>query len=96
MQGITTFITNEMSKKPWNSLLQLLAAAVLLYYVAMVLGSAYACGPGNSDITKGVFRCSYGEMHALYKLLIVVGIGLASLCLGRAVSLLEKRRCDAE
>lgn len=84
-------LTGELKRTLWNSPLQLLIAGMLMYYVAMVMGSAYACGPGNSDVTRGVFRCSYGEMEASAKTLIVLGIGVASLCLGRAVSLLEKR-----
>jgi hypothetical protein len=93
---ITTIITAELKKKIWNSPLQLMVAGLILYYVAMVLGSGYACGPGNSDITEGVFTCTYNKMPVIYQVGIVMGIALASLCLGRAVSLLEKRRLDAE
>jgi hypothetical protein len=93
---IATIFADELKKKVWNSWLQLVVAGILLYYVAMVLGSAYACGPGNSDVTRGVFQCSYGDMQPLYKVLIVFGIAAASLCLGRAISLVEKRRLDVE
>ena len=86
----------ELKKKVWNSSLQLVAGGLVLYYVAMVLGSGYACGPGNSDITQGVFKCTYNDMPTIYQLAIVIGIVLASLCLGRAVSLIERRRLDAE
>lgn len=88
-------LSGELKQKLWNSPLQLLVAGMLMYYVAMVMGSGYACGPGNSDVTRGVFRCSIGEMATIAKVLIVLGIGVASLFLGRAVSLLEKRLFNA-
>lgn len=96
MVRITAVITSELKKRVWDSPLQLLVAGIILYYVAMVLGTGYACGPGNSDVTRGIFRCSYSEMQMIYKVFIVIGIGMASLCLGRAVSVLEKRQCEAE
>lgn len=96
MQRVTAVITAELKKKIWNSPLQLLACGFLLFYVAMVLGSGYACGPGNTDLARGVFRCTFGEMQVLEKLLILTGMAAASLCLGRAVSLFEKRRYDTD
>lgn len=93
---IATLISTELKAKIWNSPLQLTVAGLVLYYVAMVMGSGYACGPGNSDIAQGVFVCSYNSMPGVYQFAIVIGIALASLCLGRAVSLLEKRRFDAQ
>jgi hypothetical protein len=92
---IFNIFSYELKLKVWDSPLQMVVAGLVLYYIAMVFGSAYACGPGNSDVTRGVFRCSYGEMAAYYKLLIVLGIAVASLCMGRAVSLLEKRWSEA-
>ncbi len=92
----TMLLTAELKKKIWNSPLQLLLGTVVLYFVAVVLGSGYACGPGNSDyLSRGAFTCFNGEMQLLYKLLIVSGIVLSSLCFGRAISVLEKNRISA-
>lgn len=96
MQRILYLLFCELNKKIWNSPLQLMVSGMLLFYMAMVLGSAYACGPGNSDPTQSVFRCSYGEMEASAKALILAGIAVASLCLGRAVSLLERAGLDSD
>lgn len=96
MVRIKVVLLSELRKKCWNSPLQLMVAGLLLYYLAMAFAPAYICGPSNSDISKGVFRCLYGEMSVLSKLIIISGIALASLCLGRAVSLAEKRSYKAD
>lgn len=95
MLRIAEMFVSELKEDPWNSPLQLAIAGLILYYVSMVVGSGYACGIGNNDLAKGVFRCAYGEMQTYSKVFIVLGIGVASLCMGRAVSILEKRRFGA-
>lgn len=95
MLRIAELFIAELKEDPWNSPLQLAVAGLILYYIAMVVGSGYACGIGNNDLSKGVFRCAYGEMQTHAKMFIVLGIGAASLCMGRAVSIIEKRRYGA-
>lgn len=84
-------LINELSLRPWNSMLQLLVGGIAVFIFAMFAGSYYGCGPGNSEVGAGVFTCQSGVMSPLYKFLIVLCIAFSSTCWGRAVSLLEAR-----
>lgn len=91
MLDLIEVITRELKRKPWQSPFQLLIGGFVIYAIALYAGPYYGCGPGNSDPKSGVFACLSGEMASVNKTLIVVYITLASLCWGKAVSLLEGR-----
>lgn len=91
MSDLIALLTREFKRKPWHSPVQLLIGGLIIYGIALYAGPYYGCGPGNSDPKNGVFACLAGEMSAVNKALIVVYISLASLCWGKAVSLLEGR-----
>lgn len=82
----------EFSKKPWNSILQLVLGGAAIYLITVTAGPSYGCGAGNTQLMEGMFDCVRGEMQAAHKFLIVGGVVVASLCWGRAASLYEKRR----
>lgn len=91
MSDLLALVVREFQRKPWHSPLQLLVGGLIIYAIALYAGPYYGCGAGNSDPKNGVFACMAGEMPAVNKALIVVYISLASLCWGKAVSLLEGR-----
>lgn len=82
---------NAFKEHPWNSALQLFLGGMLIYGIAVFAGPHYGCGAGNSNTPAGVFTCNYGTMSLLYKVMIVACIVAASLCWGRAMSLLDGR-----
>ncbi|MEX1032131.1 MAG: hypothetical protein WDZ30_02100 [Cellvibrionaceae bacterium] len=92
MSGLLSILNAEFQKKPWNSILQLALGGMALYVFTITAGPAYGCGPDNTQLVHGVFICARGELQDSYKVLMLVGIVLASLCWGRAASLYEKRR----
>ncbi len=89
-------LIEELKARPWDSMLQLIVGGIAIFLFAMFAGSYYGCGPGNSNVSAGAFTCYSGAMSPLYKFLIVACIALASLCWGRAVSLLEARPVGEE
>lgn len=91
MSHLIAVVVSELKRKPWQSPFQLLIGGLIIYCIALYAGPFYGCGAGNSDAKNGVFSCLAGEMSAINKALIVVYITLASLCWGKAVSLLERR-----
>lgn len=91
MSDLIAVIGRELKRKPWLSPFQLLLGGLAIYAIALYAGPFYGCGPGNSDPKGGVFACLVGEMSIINKALIIVYITLASLCWGKAVSLLEGR-----
>lgn len=82
---------NEFKAQPWNSALQLFLGGMLIYMIAIFGGSYYGCGPGNSNLSAGAFSCNSGVMSTEFKVLMVITILGASLCWGRAMSLIEGR-----
>lgn len=92
MEKLITIFIAELKKTFWNSPLQMAAAGLLLYYISLVVGPTIACGNGNTDLNRRAFVCLSGEMATVSKLLIFAGMALASLSLGRAVSLLQRKR----
>lgn len=92
MARLLAVIREELNKKAWNSILQLILGGSLIYLMSVTVGPSYGCGTGNTQLMEGMFQCSHGEMQSSYKILIIGGIVLASLCWGRAASLYEKRR----
>lgn len=88
-------LLNELNEQPWNSPLQLALGGLLIFLMAIMAGPHYGCGPGNIG-SSGVFSCADGAMPALYKFLIISCMVAASLCWGRAVSLLETRATEEE
>lgn len=91
MLDLIAVVASELKRKPWQSPFQLLVGGLIIYCIALYAGPFYGCGPGNSDPKNGVFSCLAGEMPAVNKALIIVYITFASLCWGKAVSLLERR-----
>lgn len=88
---MSSFFLDECKERPWNSVLQLVLGGVMIFVIAIFAGPHYGCGPGNADAGGGVFTCRDGAIGLSYKSLIILCIVLASLCWGRAVSLLESR-----
>lgn len=85
------YFKEALAERPWNSRLQLLLGGLMVYFMGTFAGPYYGCGPGNSSLTNNVFSCDDGSLPWHYKLMVVACIGFASLCWGRAVSLLESR-----
>ncbi len=85
-------ILEELSKKPWNSPLQLVLGGVMIFLIGFLAGPYYGCGTGNFRIGQGAFQCVTGTPDMAAKILIVACIGLASLCWGRAMSLADQAR----
>jgi len=81
----------ELKKKAWDSIGQLVFGGAVIYLISVIGGPLYGCGAGNTQLMDGMFSCARGEMQSVYKLLIIAGIVVASLCWGRAACLYEKR-----
>lgn len=96
MSDLIAVIVRELKRKPWQSPFQLLLGGLAIYVIALYAGPFYGCGPGNGDPRGGVFACLAGEMSAINKALIVIYITLASLCWGKAVTLLEGRSATSK
>lgn len=92
MGKLFAIVRREFQKKAWDSVLQLVLGGGAIYLVTIIAGPGYGCGAGNAQLMDNAFTCTRGEMALMYKLLMVGGIVLASLCWGRAASLYEKRR----
>lgn len=92
MERFLSALGTELRKKAWNSILQLVLGGSLIYLMTVIAGPTYGCGTGNAQLMEGMFQCSHGEMQPVFKVLIIGGIVLASLCWGRAASLYEQRR----
>lgn len=90
MEKLVLIIISELKTAFWNSPLQMAVAGLLVYYISLAFGPSIACGSGNTD--QRAFVCLSGEMATSAKLMIFAGMVVASLSLGRAVSLLQRRR----
>lgn len=86
-------VLKELRARPWQSVLQLTLGGIAIYILTITVGPEAACGNGMVD---SVFACHNGAMAFTAKAKIVAGIGLAALCWGRAMSLLEQRSKAAE
>lgn len=78
----------ELKKHPWHSAFQLGLGGLMIFILAVVVGPHYTCGAGN---VNNAFSCTNGSTSLDYKAVILLCILAASLCWGRAVSLLEER-----
>lgn len=94
MAGFLSLLKSELQKKIWNSILQLCVGGVVLYFLSIMVGPAYGCGPDNAQVMKNVLDCQRGEMAPTIKAFIVAGILLASVCWARAALLYERQSSD--
>lgn len=92
MENFLSLLKSELSKKAWNSVLQLCVGGVVIYVLSITAGPLYGCGAGNSQFMDNVFECTRGEMATMTKVFITAGIILASLCWARAAFLYERQR----
>lgn len=81
---------SEFNKSFYNSSLQLFLLAIVVYGFTCFAGPLMACGAGNTNVDYKVFECANGDMLLAHKLMLLAGIALASLCAGRAMSLIQK------
>lgn len=83
-------LLQQLQIKPWFSPLQLGLGGLMIFFLALYLGPYYGCGPGNQSASGNAFSCATGSMSMECKVAIVACIAFASLCWGRAMSLLER------
>ena len=87
---------SEFSKSFHNSALQLFLLALVIYGFTCFAGPTLVCGAGNTHIDHKVFQCASGDMSHFQQLVLLAGIALASLCAGRAMSLLQAAHCKTD
>ncbi|MCW8195823.1 hypothetical protein F6455_13595 [Proteobacteria bacterium 005FR1] len=92
LEKYLSLIAAELRKKAWNSIFQLVFGGALIYLITVIAGPVYGCGSDNTELMGSMFACKRGEMDPAYKVLMLGGIIIASLCWGRAASIYEKRR----
>lgn len=91
MNKFWQFILVELAHKPTDSYVQMLLGGLLGFTCAFALGPYYGCGPHNYDLGQGAMSCLAGSMSLEMKAIILLCIVFASVCCGRAMSLLQKR-----
>lgn len=94
MEKFLSLVKSELQKKAWNSILQLCVGGVVLYFLSIMVGPAYGCGPDNAQFMENILNCQRGEMAPVIKAVVIAGILLASVCWGRAALLYERQSSD--
>ena len=84
-------VISELRKPFLKSVLQTAACGILLFYWTFAVMPVLACGLGNVDESKGIFNCVSGDMTVSSTLVLLAGIFVASLLLGRSAELIQRR-----